>query len=48
MKFLVIRKLRVGTPLMPTSRDIREYKEGAVNAVKPRDSRLHICGSGWW
>jgi hypothetical protein len=33
MKFLVIRKPRVGTPLTPTSKSIREQKEG-LNAVK--------------
>src|SRR6516162_2068198 len=34
MKFLVIRKPRIGTQLMPTSKTIREHKEGALNAVK--------------
>ena len=34
MKFLVIRKPRIGTPLMPTSNSIREHKEGALNALK--------------
>jgi hypothetical protein len=34
MKFLVIRKPRVGTPLTPTSKGIREQKEEALNAVK--------------
>ena len=34
MKFLVLRKPRIGTPLMPTSKNIREHKEGALQAVK--------------
>jgi len=35
MKFLVIRKPRIGTPLMPTSKTIREHKQGASNALRP-------------
>jgi muconolactone delta-isomerase len=34
MKFLVIRKPRVGTPLTPTNKSIREHKQGALDAVK--------------
>jgi len=34
MKFLVIRKPRIGTAITPTSKAIREHKENALNAVK--------------
>jgi muconolactone delta-isomerase len=37
MKFLVIRKPRIGTPIMPTSKNIREQKEGALNGVKQKN-----------
>jgi len=34
MKFLVIRKPRVGTGMTPTSKVIEEHKDGALNAIK--------------
>ena len=34
MKFLIIRKPRLGTAMVPTSKAIREQKEAALNAVK--------------
>ena len=47
MKFLVIRKPRVGTPRMPTSKSIREHKEGSLNAVKPGTlDRIYAASGG--
>ena len=34
MKFLVIRKPRIGTQMALTSKTIREHREGTLNAVK--------------
>ncbi len=34
MKFLVIRKPRVGAPVQPTSQTIRAQKEGLLAAIK--------------
>lgn len=34
MKFLVIRKPRVGTGMLPTSKAIREHKQSALDGLK--------------
>ncbi len=34
MKFLVLRKPRVGSGIVPTSKLIREHKEGVSDAIK--------------
>jgi hypothetical protein len=34
MKFLVIRRPRIGTGMVPTSKTIREHKQGALDGIK--------------
>jgi len=36
MKFLVIRKPRINSALVPTSKTIREHKDGVANAIKQK------------
>ena len=48
MKFLVIRKPRVGTAIVPTSKTIREHRQSALDGVKRGglDCIFGIAGGG--
>ena len=47
MKFLVIRKPRLGTGMIPTGDMIRAHKEVVLNAVKRGDADCAYAFFGW-